>query len=248
MKKYKAIIFDLFDTIVNFNRHRLPTADIDGVEVKSTSMEVYKVFQKFHKDLDFKDFYVAFIESYTEFEKNKRKNYKEYHNRERFELMISKMNTKTYSHPEKLLVDEMVLVHMKNIANAMEFPKENRDTLNTLRSKYKLAVISNFDHAPTAYGILERFDIRNLFERIFISIEVGWRKPKADIFLSAFNFLEIGPEEAIFVGDNFEADVVGSKAVGMEVVWINKNREPIREGISRPDYVVSKFTEIGDIL
>jgi putative hydrolase of the HAD superfamily len=248
MKQYKVIIFDLFDTIVNFNRYRLPAADIDGVKVNSTSMEVYKVFQKFHKGVDFKDFYVAFIESFTEFEKNKRKDYKEYHNRERFELMISMMNTQTNSLPEKLLVDEMVLVHMGSIANAVELPKENRDTLNTLRRKYKLAVISNFDHAPTAYGILERFDLRNLFERIFISIEVGWRKPKADIFLSAFNFLEIGPEEAIFVGDNFEADVVGSKSVGMDVVWINRYKESIREGISRPDYTVSKFAEIGDIL
>jgi putative hydrolase of the HAD superfamily len=247
MKKYKAIIFDLFDTLVNFNRSQLPTADIDGVEIKSTSIEVYKVFRKFRNDVDFKDFYTAFTESYAEFEENKRKDYKEFHNRERFELMISKMNKEINCYSEEL-VEEMVLAHMGKIANAMEFPQENRDTLNTLRNKYRLAIISNFDHAPTAYGILERFNIRSLFERIFISIEVGWRKPKADIFFCAFNSLKIGPEEAIFVGDNFEADVVGSKAVGMDVVWVNKNKELVREEISKPDYVVSKFAEIGDIL
>lgn len=247
MKKYKAVIFDLFNTIVNFNRSRLPTAYIDGIEIKSTSIEVYKVFQKFHNDADFKDFYTAFTESYAEFEENKRKDYKEFHNRKRFELMISKMNTETDRHSAEL-VDEMVLAHMEKIASAIEFPEENRDTLYTLRSKYRLAIISNFDHAPTAYGILERFDIRNLFENIFISIEIGWRKPKADIFFSALNSLKIEPEEAIFVGDNFEADVVGSKAVGMDVVWINKNKEPLRKEISEPDYVVSEFAEIGDIL
>jgi HAD superfamily hydrolase (TIGR01549 family) len=247
MKKYKAVIFDLFDTLVNFNRSRLPTADIDGIEIKSTSIEVYKVFQKFHNDVVFKDFYTAFTESYAEFEEKKRKNCREFHNRERFELMISKLNTVTNCHPEEL-VDEMVLAHMGKIASAMEFPEENKDTLNTLKSKYRLAIISNFDHAPTAYNILERFDISSLFERVFISIEVGWRKPKADIFFSAFNSLKIEPEEAIFVGDNFEADVLGSKGVGMDVVWINKNKEPLRKEISKPDYVVSRFDEIGDIL
>lgn len=247
MKKYKAVIFDLFDTLVNFNRSRLPAVDIDGVEIRSTSIEVYKVFQKFHNNVDFKDFYAAFTESYAEFEENKQKDYREFHSRERFELMISKMIRETNCHFEEL-VDEMVLTHMGKIASAMEFPEENRDTLKTLKSKYRLAIVSNFDHAPTAYRILERFDIKSLFERIFISIEVGWRKPKADIFFSALNSLKIEPEEAIFVGDNFEADVVGSKAVGMDVVWINKNREPLKREISKPEHVVSKFVEIVEIL
>lgn len=245
--KYKAIIFDLFDTLVNFNRSRLPAANIDGVEVKSTSIEVYKVFQKFHNDVYFKDFYIAFTESHAEFEENKRKDYKEFHNRERFEIMINKMNTETNCHSEEL-VNEMVLAHMRKIASAMEFPKENRDALNILRSKYRLAIISNFDHAPTVYDIMERFDIRSFFERIFVSIEIGWRKPKADIFFSAFNSLKLRPEEAIFIGDNFEADVVGSKAVGMDVIWLNKNGESLREGSTKPDYVISRFAEIVDIL
>jgi putative hydrolase of the HAD superfamily len=247
MNNYKVVIFDLFDTLVNFNRSRLPTAYIDGVEVKSTSIEVYKVFQKSHKDVNFKDFYNAFTLSYSEFEENKRKDYKEFHNRERFKLMISKMNIETNSHSEKL-AEDMVLVHMEKIAKAMEFPEENRDTLKTLRSKYRLAIISNFDHAATAYSILDSFNIQSYFEKIFISIEIGWRKPKAEMFLNAFNLLKIMPEEAIFVGDNYEADVVGSKTVGMDVIWINKNEEQIREGISKPDYVVSKFAEIGSIL
>jgi HAD superfamily hydrolase (TIGR01549 family) len=247
MEKYKTIIFDLFDTLINFNRSQLPAADIDGVEVRSTSIAVYRVFQKFYKNVDFNEFYTAFVESYTEFEENKRKEYKEFHNRERFELMINKMNVEKNSH-SKGLVEEMVLAHMESIADAMEFPEENRNTLNLLKNKYRLAIISNFDHAPTAYSILDRFDIRSYFERILISIEIGWRKPKADIFLKAFDLLRIKPEEAIFVGDNFEADIIGSKAVGMNVIWINRNKEPFKEGVLKPDHTVSKFTEIEDIL
>jgi putative hydrolase of the HAD superfamily len=161
--------------------------------------------------------------------------------------MLNKLKVITKSNSNKI-VEEMVLAHMGKIADAVEFPEANRNTLNTLKNKYRLALISNFDHAPTAYGILDKFEIRDFFERILISIEVGFRKPRADIFLKAFSLLKIKPSEAIFVGDNSEADVVGSKNVGMNVIWINKNNEHIRREIPNPDYVVTKFTDINKII
>jgi len=143
----------------------------------------------------------------------------------------------------------MVTVHMKGLADAVEFPEENRSTLNRLTNKnYRMAIISNFDHAPTAYGLLEKFEIKHYFEKIFISVDIGWRKPKRDIFLNAFDVLGIEPYDAIFIGDSFDADVVGSKSVGMDVIWINRNGEQLRDGNIKPDYSISKFTEIEGIL
>src|SRR5262245_54634722 len=43
MKTYRAVIFDLFDTLVDFDRTRIPTLTIDGREVRSTAGETYKV-------------------------------------------------------------------------------------------------------------------------------------------------------------------------------------------------------------
>lgn len=248
MKKYKAVIFDLFDTVINFNRSRLTVVNVDGTVVRSTSVDVYKVFKKFYNSVAFDKFYKAFIESYTEFNNIKQIEDREFHNRERFKLMLSMMNIEPNSHSDEM-VDEIVSVHMKGLANATEFPEENRSTLNLLKSKnYRLAIISNFDHAPTAYGLLEKFGIRDYFERIVISVEIGWRKPKADIFLRAFELLEIKSEDAVFVGDNFDADVIGSRSVGMDVIWINRNGEQLRDENIKPDYAISKFTEIEVIL
>jgi HAD superfamily hydrolase (TIGR01549 family) len=199
--------------------------------------------------VDFNEFYTAFIESYNEFEKIKRKEHREFQSRERFKLMLRKLNIIQQTSPNsEKLVDEMVSVHMEGIFSTTELPEENRKTLNLLKNKnYRLALISNFDHAPTAYRLLERFNIKNYFEKILISIEIGWRKPKADIFFRALSPLRIKPEDAIFVGDNFEADIIGSKSVGMDALWINKNNESIKEGTLEPDYVVSEFPEIKDI-
>jgi len=247
MQTYKVIIFDLFDTIVNFNRSLLPEAELNGSQINSTSAAVYKLFKKYYEHVTFDDFYSAFLKSYEEFEEMKKKENLEFHNKERFKLMLDKLNINTNSDSNRL-VEEMVLCHMGKIAGAMEFPEENRNTLNMLRNRYRLALISNLDHAPTAYKILDKFGIRNLFEKILISIEVGVRKPNPDIFLEAFIYLKIKPNEAIFVGDNFEADVIGSKNVGMDAIWVNKGNEKNRHEITSPDYEVTKFTEITNIL
>ncbi|MGH7909611.1 MAG: HAD family hydrolase, partial [Thermodesulfobacteriota bacterium] len=237
MRTYKVIIFDLFDTIVIFNRSRLPVTELNGSQINSTSPAVYKVFKKYCNHVTFDDFYSAFLKSYEEFEEMKRKENLEFHNKERFKLMLDKLNINANSDSNKF-VEEMVLCHMGKIADAMEFPEENRNTLNMLRNRYRLALISNFDHAPTAYKILDRFGIENFFEKILISIEVGFRKPKADIFQKAFIHLKIKPDEAIFVGDNFEADVIGSKNAGMDIIWVNKGNEKIKHEIINPYYEV----------
>lgn len=248
MKDYKTIIFDLFDTIVDFNRSLLTVVKSNGAEVRSTSVDVFNVFKEYYGSISFEDFYKAFIESYLEFNNVKRIEDRELYNGERFKLMLGMMNLELNSNTDEV-VENMVTVHMKGLANAVEFPEENRSTLNLLRSKnYRLAIISNFDHAPTAYGLLEKFGIKHYFEKIFISVDIGWRKPKRDIFLKAFDILGIEPDEAIFVGDNFDADVVGSKSVGMDVIWINRNGEQLGDGNIKPDYSISKFAEIERIL
>lgn len=247
MKKYKAVIFDLFDTVVNFNPSRLPSKLINGVQVRSTSSAVYEVFKKFYKHVDFDEFHAPFVESFVEFQKKKLEEHREFHNRERFKIMLNKLSIEDEPHSEELL-DKMVLAHMGEIAAAVDFPEENEIVLDSLKKNYRLALISNFDYAPTAYAILEKFNIKRYFEKIVISMEVGWRKPKSDIFHRCLDLLEIKSEEAIFVGDNFDADVIGAKTVGIDVIWINKNSEPHKGMDIKPDYTVSKLAEVKGIL
>ena len=248
MRKHKVIIFDLFDTIVDFNRSLLTVVKAGGAEVRSTSIDVFNVLKKYCNSISLEDFYRAFIESYVEFNNLKRIEDREIYSGERFKLMLGMMNLELNANTDKV-VEHMVTVHMKGLADAVEFPEENRSTLNRLTNKnYRMAIISNFDHSPTAYGLLEKFGIEHYFEKIFISVDIGWRKPKRQIFLKAFDVLGIEPDEAIFIGDSFDADVVGSKSVGMDVIWINRNGAQLVDGNIKPDYSISKFTEIELIL
>jgi len=248
MNKYSTVILDLFDTIVNFNFSHLPTIELKGLRSRTTSKEVYEVFVRYYPEIEFAEFYDTFIESYHQFQEMKLKEFKEFPNRKRFILMLRKMDLNPIE-DEDQLIDKMVLAHMNGLVRCIEFPEDNKKTLEYIKTKgYRLAIISNFDYAPTAYMLLERYNIKNLFEEIVISEEVGWRKPKEIIFETAVKKLEILPQDALFVGDNFQADVVGSKAVGMDVAWINRKNQPENGLHPKPDYIIKNLPELENFI
>jgi len=49
--------------------------------------------------------------------------------------------------------------------------------------------------------------------------DVGVLKPHPDIFKTLLRRMEVKAEEAVFVGDNLEADIKGAQKVGMKAVW-----------------------------
>ena len=248
MNKYDAIIFDLFDTILDFNFNNLPTVELKGLRSRTTSKEVYEVFRKYYPNVDFADFYAPFIESYYEFQELKLKEFREFPNRERFILMLSKMSLAP-AEDKDALIDQMVVAHMNALATCIEYPSDNEETLLHInQSGYRMAIVSNFDYAPTANRLLEKYNLKPLFETIVISEDVGWRKPKDIIFKLAIDSLKIDPKKALFVGDNYGADVVGSKALGMEAAWINRRGEDTNNLNPAPDYIIKTMPEIKDIL
>ncbi len=137
---------------------------------------------------------------------------------------------------------------MRQLRRAMEFPEENRATLDVLRPRYRMAVLSNFDHGPTVEEALAGFGIHDRFDVIVVSANVGWRKPHPEIFHETLRRMRIGPNQAIFVGDTPEADVLGPQAVGMDVIWINRGNASLPPGAAPPTHTVTRFAEVANVL
>ena len=76
----------------------------------------------------------------------------------------------------------LLATHMTELSKAVVFPEHHGDLLRSLRKRHRLAVVSNFDYTPTAWHVLEREGVADLFETVVVSDEVGWRKPKPVIF------------------------------------------------------------------
>ena len=73
------------------------------------------------------------------------------------------------------------------------------DVLRELGARYRLAMVTNFDHPPHLHGMLPRLDLVAPFDAIVISGEVGVRKPDPAIFDIALDRLGLESSEAVHV-------------------------------------------------
>ena len=96
-----------------------------------------------------------------------------------------------------------------------------KETLEYLRQKYKMAIITNGSSIMQNKKI-NALGIRKYFDEIIISNDVGMKKPDRNIFLAACKRLDVIPEKSVYVGDNYTIDVAGAINAGLNAVWINK--------------------------
>jgi putative hydrolase of the HAD superfamily len=99
------------------------------------------------------------------------------------------------------------------------------DTLPTLKELTNrgltLGLISNV--VQDMESTYEELGLRPYLAFKVTSSEVGCDKPDPKIFLAALKKAQVKPEEAIYVGDQYDLDVVGARGVGMKAVLIDRN-------------------------
>ena len=61
-------------------------------------------------------------------------------------------------------------------------------------------------------------------DHLITSHDAGVKKPDARIFKLALERLNIGPEDAVMIGDSWDADIVGAHGVGLKAFWLNRGR------------------------
>lgn len=103
--------------------------------------------------------------------------------------------------------------------------------VEALAPKFQLGIVSN--GAPDVqYRKLETLGLRQWFECIVLSEELGVRKPDPRIFWHATGLLGREPEECLCVGDSHATDVAGAKKAGMQACWLNHGGlRPARVGV-----------------
>ncbi len=247
MRCYHAVICDMFDTVVDFRWDRLPLVPFGGGEVRSTSPLIYDALRPLCPDIARPDFCRAFIESSREVERTRADTQREVTAHARFRIFLRRLGI-----PDGPTADAIlragIAEQMRHLLRAMEFPEENRAALDTLRAKFRLAVLSNFDHGPAVEEALAGFGIRDRFDVVVVSADVGWRKPHPEIFQDTLRRMRIGPDQAIFVGDTPEADVLGAQGVGMDVIWINRGIASLPPCAAPPTHTVTRFAEVTRLL
>ncbi len=244
---FSTVLFDLFDTLVLFDRNRLPEVQIDGKGVRSTAGHLFPILASHAPGVDLPRFFDALIWSWQEAERIRAADYREVGAPERFAFLFRRLGLDPGRIPPDVL-DALLSTHKRYLAQAAELPVEHLTLVTRLARRHRLGIVSNFDYAPTAHWILERERVTGLFQAVVVSADVGWRKPKPAIFEAAFRRLGIGPADALFVGDRVDIDVVGAKAVGMAVAWFNPTGEPAPPALPAPEYELKSLAELERIL
>ncbi|HEX5962804.1 MAG TPA: HAD-IA family hydrolase [Gemmatimonadales bacterium] len=100
--------------------------------------------------------------------------------------------------------------------------ERTHESLRRLRDAgLRLGIVSNSDgrvgQALEAAGLREYFDV------VIDSKLVGIEKPNPAIFRAALDALGVTAQEALYVGDLYEVDILGAQAAGMEAVLLSSS-------------------------
>lgn len=243
MKRYSDVIFDLFNTLILFRPELLPRIEINGRESFSTGKDVYRTFRRYFGNYEFDEFYDHFARSYKKFQTLKNLDNKEYPNGKRFEIMLDDMGIRG----NDSALQELVAAHMKSLSGSMTFPQEYTATLTRLVERgYRLSILSNFDCSKAAYDLLNLYNIAHYFDHIFISEDIGWRKPSPRAFEHAVSTLNVSVDDTVYIGDDYERDIVGAYRSNIDSILIDPDGK--RRSCSPAFASVPEFDKLLDLL
>lgn len=120
------------------------------------------------------------------------------------------------------VVPEMVRVYREHTPELEPFP-EALPVLDRLRAEYRLALITQ-GYRPGQQRKLEALGLTDYFDPTVIMGEqerAKW-KPGREPFERALSALEIQGHEGAYIGDNPLKDFKGARELGMATVWVRR--------------------------
>lgn len=91
--------------------------------------------------------------------------------------------------------------------------------LTRIQNDFLIGIISN-GFTDTQYNKLNVSGLNRFISRMIISDEIGIQKPDPRIFKYALD--ETGADHnPIFIGDNFDTDIIGALNAGWKAIWYN---------------------------
>ncbi len=242
---YRVLLFDLFGTLVHFDA-RMPFVRTAGGERRSSMYWLQRQVESELPGTHFAEFLGAIAAVTDEIVRARPPDYREVPSRERFRRALLRLG---WQGPDAMAVaDRLSLAHMAHLAEQAVMPAENGLLLRALAKRFRLGLVSNFDHGPTAHAILRRDGIAALFTATVISADFGQRKPHPAIFHAALRQLGAEPAEALHIGDTVTDDVDGAHAAGLDAVWLNPGGGDVPAGHATPTYTISCLAELPGLL
>ena len=123
-----------------------------------------------------------------------------------------------------------------------------KKALEVISPHYICCVASNAgdSNAEIMELALNRVNIDKYFKHFFTSRELGVSKPNPDFFNQLVNKLKLRPDECIFVGNDYEKDIVPAKAVGLYTVWFSE--KGMSGTFTDADYSIHSMNKLYEVI
>lgn len=229
MGKYKTVLWDLDQTLLNFD----------------LSMEhaLRVVFERF--GLDINDEIVARYDKINRSYWN-RLELGEITKREvtvgRFATLFEEMGIRHIAPGE---VNAVYQVELGNVFFYMDGAKE---LVTELRARgYRQYIVTNGVNSTQA-NKMKLSGLDQIMDGVFVSELMGYPKPKREYFDACFAALpQVKKQECILVGDSLTSDMRGANNAGIDACWFNPDRKA-KDVDVRIDYEIRHLKELLPIL
>lgn len=229
MKKYKNILFDLDNTLLDFNMAER-IALIRTLEKMGAGHDESVV--KRYSELNKQQWQLLELGKLTRSEVKIR----------RFKLLFEELLA-------DLKAEEAAKIYENNLAIGHYFMKDAIALLETIRrsGSYRMYLVTNGTKRVQESRIASA-GIGKYFDGIFISEEMGANKPSKEYFDKCFKQIgDINIEETVIIGDSISSDILGGINAGISTIWFNPYHEENSSTI-KPDIEIDRLCRVAEIL
>jgi HAD superfamily hydrolase (TIGR01509 family) len=120
--------------------------------------------------------------------------------------------------------------------------RENaRDTLNRLHRRATVGLYTSVGR-KAVMKVLERYEVDRLFHIVITRNDTTLIKPYNEGLRLVLDFLEISPEEMLFIGDSVK-DIAAAEAIGAQSAFLVGGEQELPPDV-KPDHIIYSMSDI----
>lgn len=125
-----------------------------------------------------------------------------------------------------------------------------KETLEELKKRGKKVYLLSNAQSDFTRPEIEMLGLTSYFDGIFISSEVGYKKPSSDFFNRLLDMFRLDAKDCLMVGNDESADIQGAHLVGMDSLYLHTEISPKEDTSSTATYVVmdGDWKKVSEIL
>ncbi|MFD0964881.1 YjjG family noncanonical pyrimidine nucleotidase [Pseudofulvibacter geojedonensis] len=220
MKKITDIFFDLDHTLWDFD--------------KNSEISYGIIFSKLSLDVDI----ITFLSAYKQINIHLWKLFREEKiDKEtlRYKRLRDTFNVINYNITDEVIykIADEYIYYLSKQTHLLEGAEQ---LLEYLKPKYKLHIITN-GFQEVQVGKLNNTDLIRYFDVVVNSEMAGVKKPNPKIFEMALELANVKKENAIMIGDSYEADILGALDIGLDAICYNYHQEILPTTIKQVNHL-----------